>query len=197
MSHQQIVDLLVGYRYWILVPLSIIEGPMVAFVSGTLASLGYFNILVLAVLFFMRDIILDSSNYMLGYFGKRSFLIKKLFKKLDVKENELDKVRTIWEKHPARTMFIGKLSYGVSVAFIILTGMIRMRFKTFIIYAGVVAVIQYGLLLSLGYFFGNRLLSSVQYIQNFIIGITVVVSLYYFLSWYLRKKHFHRYIKGH
>ncbi|MDP2665084.1 MAG: hypothetical protein Q8P23_00320, partial [bacterium] len=72
MSVDFITELILQYRYWILIPLSLIEGPVVAFVAGTLASLGYFNMSFLAVLFFVRDVGLDGVYYAIGHFGGRT-----------------------------------------------------------------------------------------------------------------------------
>ena len=60
MSPDFITEILLQYRYWILIPLSLIEGPVVAFVAGTLAALGFFDIYFLAALFFVRDVGLDA-----------------------------------------------------------------------------------------------------------------------------------------
>ena len=60
MDAQSISHLLLEYRYLVLIPLATIEGPIVAFVAGTLASLRYFNIYALAAVFFIRDVGLDA-----------------------------------------------------------------------------------------------------------------------------------------
>ena len=60
MSPEHLTQLILDYRYWILIPISVIEGPVVAFVAGTLAALGYFNIWVLVLFFFARDMIMDA-----------------------------------------------------------------------------------------------------------------------------------------
>src|SRR5580700_10619702 len=109
MSIQGTAHLIIEYRYLILIPLSIIEGPVVAFIAGTLASLRYFNIYVLAVIFFTRDILMDTLYYVLGYFGWKTAFVKRTLAKLHVTEKSLEKVGKLWDEHPAKTMFIGKL----------------------------------------------------------------------------------------
>src|ERR1700679_1112274 len=119
MTTQSIANLIIQYRYAILIPAAIIEGPIVAFISGTLASLGYFNIYVLAVFFFARDMAMDGIYYAAGFFGARTAFAKRMLKKLDMQEQALSDLRRVWEEHPAKTMFIGKLSYGIAQTFII------------------------------------------------------------------------------
>ena len=81
------VELLIHYRYWLLIPLSLIEGPVMVFVAGALSSLGYFNPYLAFVIFFLRDVILDSIFYVIGHSGGQTSFIKKLLVKMGVKED--------------------------------------------------------------------------------------------------------------
>ena len=60
-----IILLLEQYRYFILFPLACFEGPMVAFVAGTLIPLGYFSPLPLFAVLVLADVIPDISYYFL------------------------------------------------------------------------------------------------------------------------------------
>lgn len=184
--------LILEYRYWILIPLSIAEGPLVAFVAGTLASAGYFNIYVLGIFFFVRDMIMDGLYYALGHYGGRTAIVKKILHKIGVREDHLEEVRALWEKHPGKTMFLGKLSYGIASSFIVLAGMLRMPLSRFFGWGAVVAVTQYGILLLLGYFFGNTLggeiavfLARAQYVLAI---FALVATIYYIGSRYARNR---------
>ena len=110
MSVDFITELILQYRYWILIPLSFIEGPVVAFVAGMLASMGYFNIYFLSALFFVRDVGLDGVYYAIGHFGGRTNFAKRMLNKIGITTDHLEQVRVLWEKRPGWTMFIGKLS---------------------------------------------------------------------------------------
>lgn len=186
------VHLILEYRYWILIPLSLLEGPIVAFIAGTLASAGYFNIYLLAVLFFVRDVGLDLAYYSIGHWGSKTRFVQKMLSKLRIHEGHLEDVRKLWERHPGKTMFIGKISYGIASAFIVVAGMVKMPLARFVGWGSVVAVVQYGALLLLGYFLGNAFGSSIEKllhnIQYVIAGVAVAISAYYILSFYLRGK---------
>jgi membrane protein DedA with SNARE-associated domain len=199
MNQQNLVHLILEYRYWIMIPLSLIEGPVVAFVCGTLAAAGYFNIFFLGIYFFARDMIMDGIFYAFGYFGNRFTIVQKLLKRFDISENDLNKVRQIWETYPARTMFIGKLSYGLAAMFIAVAGTVRMQLKKFFGYGALVAISQYWTLLCLGYFFGQSLGSKttniIEFVQYLIAGASFFVTLYYLFVWYLRKKYRDRIVK--
>ncbi|MCR4325519.1 MAG: hypothetical protein NUV59_01810 [Patescibacteria group bacterium] len=191
MSPDHITTLIVEYRYWILVPLSVFEGPLVAFASGTLASLGYFNVYVLAIFFFLLDMAKDAFYYALGYWGRDWRVTRHILKKLGVDEGHLEHVREIWEKHAGKTMFLGKLSYGIAASFVVLAGTVRMPLRKFFGWGAVVAVAQFWTLLALGYLFGTSLPNSTRIVQDIGYAVGVIAlfgSAYYVFSFYMRKK---------
>ena len=190
MSLSYITTLIIEYRYLILIPLSIIEGPIVAFAAGALAPLGYFNVYVLAAFFLVMDMAKDAFYYSLGYWGGRSGWAHWLLGKIGIKTEHLEGIRELWETKPGRTMFIGKLSYGIAATFVVLAGTVKMSIKKFFGWGAVVAMTQYWALLALGYFFGTALASTnfVEELQYAIGGIALVGSLYYLFSIYMRGK---------
>jgi membrane protein DedA with SNARE-associated domain len=181
-----IVPLILEYRYWILVPLTILEGPIVALIAGTLASAGYFNIYALAVFFLVRDLVMDGVYYALGHYGSKTRLVHKLLARIGVHEEHLEDVRMLWERHPFKTMFIGKITYGIAASFIVLAGTVGMRLRVFFIYAFVVAFIQYGAMLMLGYFYGaafeGDMVAIFAHIQYALAFLAIVGIVYYFLA---------------
>jgi membrane protein DedA with SNARE-associated domain len=192
MSVEFITQLILQYRYWILIPLSFIEGPVVAFVAGTLAAVGVFDIYFLAALFFVRDVGLDGVYYAIGHFGGHTAFSERMLKKIGITDDHLEQVRVLWVKRPFMTMFIGKLSYGVASAFIVVAGMVKMPLRVFFKYGIIVAVLEYGTLLFAGYFLGASLggsaakvINNVQYMVAF---VALAISGYYLLSWYMRGK---------
>ncbi len=192
MSVDAITELVLQYRYWILIPLALIEGPVIALVAGTLAAVGYFNIYFLGVLFFVRDVGLDLGYYAIGHFGGRTNFAQRMMKKIGVTPDHLEHVRGLWARRPGMTMLVGKFSYGIASAFIVVAGMVNMRLSTFLIYSSLIAVLQYGTLLLLGYFFGatfgGSIIKVVENIQYALVFATIVITGYYIVSWRMRQK---------
>ncbi len=179
----ELTRLILEYRYWILLPLSFVEGPVTAFLAGTLASAGYFNIFALAAFFFVRDVAVDLGCYALGYRGGQTAWARRLLARLGVAEAQLDDVRLLWTSRPGLTMVLGKLSYGVAAGFIVVAGLVRMPLPTFLAYGSAVAVVHYGALLAVGYFFGatfgGALENIVQRIPEALLGLSVLAVAYY------------------
>src|SRR6185436_18702154 len=183
MDQSPIMQLIIEYRYLILIPLSFVEGPIVAFFAGTLASLGYFNIYALSLFFLVRDMVVDVGCYYLGYVGEKTQWVRRLIRRLGVTDEHLDEVRSLWHHHPGKTMFLSKLSYGVAAGFIVVAGLVRMSLRKFMIYGFLVAILHYGVLLVLGYFFGTTfggtitgILEKIPYVVG---GLSIVAIAYY------------------
>lgn len=192
MDSSHITALILQYRYFILIPLTFLEGPLVAFVAGTLAAGGYFNVYLLAILFFVRDVGLDGVYYALGYYGGRTKFARKMLAKMKITDEHLNDVKVLWEKHPGRTMFLGKLSYGIASAFIVVAGTVKMKLSEFFMWGSLVAIAQYGTLLVLGYFFGQSLggtitniLSKFEYV---VAGIFIFVTIYYIFTHFMKNR---------
>jgi membrane protein DedA with SNARE-associated domain len=184
MDHSATIQAIIEYRYWILIPLSLIEGPIVAFFAGTLASLGYFNIFLLAAFFLVRDIAVDLFCYYVGFAGARKRWITKVLRRLGVTDAHLKEARALWNNNPGKTLFISKLSYGVAAGFIVVAGLIKMDVMKFIGYGLAITVMHYGTLLVLGYFFGNAfggsiagILENIPYVVG---GLSVLAIAYLF-----------------
>jgi membrane protein DedA with SNARE-associated domain len=192
MDANTVTQLILEYRYLILVPLSVIEGPIVAFAAGTLASLGYFNIFALAAFFFVMDLMKDAFYYSVGYWGGRTRWARWLMKKIGVKTEHIEGIRQLWEKHAGKTMFLGKLSYGIASTFVVFAGTVKMPLKKFFGWGAIVAIAQYWVLLGLGYFFGQALAGATtrvfEIVQYAIAGVSVAAILYYIFSFYMRKE---------
>ncbi len=185
-------QLILEYRYLILIPLTFLEGPIVAFVAGTLASVGYFNIYALGALFFVRDVGMDLVCYWLGHYGWQWGWVRRLAARAGITDEHFSDVQHLWHHHGFKTMFLSKLSYGIAAAFVIVAGVVRMSLKRFIIYGVIVTVLQYGTLLMLGYFLGTAFGGTVETVLKSIEYILVIIAVggvgYIFFQRYMRKR---------
>lgn len=191
MSPDHIQALILDYRYWILIPLTFIEGPIIGFITGALAKLGYFNPFLAFSIFIFRDIIMDTMYYFLGRKFEGTNFSQKMLLKLKVTPDHLFAVRKLWDTRGLRTMFIGKLSYGVAHAFLFVAGMVKMPFSRFFRLALVVALVNYGGLFLLGYYLGGAFNSASALISNILYGVGIlalVISTYYIFTFYMRKR---------
>lgn len=149
------LHLILVYRYWILFPLAFFEGPITGFIIGTLVALGYFNVFAAFGLLLLGDIIPDTAYYFIGRLGGEGTFVKKALLKVGIADGHMAAARSLWFNHTGKTMFFSKLAYGLSTPFLISAGYIKLDFKKFLMYALPVTVLQYSVLMALGYYFGS------------------------------------------
>ena len=174
MTFAHVVELIIAYRYWIIIPLSFVEGPIIAFIVGALSFLGYFNPLGMFTFLLGRDIALDSLMYAIGRFGGQTKFAQRVLAKIKFTDSYLEEIRVLWDTHGLRTMFLSKLSYGLSAAFLIVAGIVRMPFSHFFRYGALVAILQYGALFIIGYIVGSKFNSFGNIINDALFAIAII-----------------------
>jgi membrane protein DedA with SNARE-associated domain len=150
-----VVSILLKYRYWIIVPLSVLEGPMVAVAAGALSSLGYFNPYIACALFVAKDVTVDGVYYYLGRVAGDHPFYARLLARLHVTASDIERVRGLWNARGWRTMFVAKLALGLSPLFLAVAGIVGVPVGRFFRLAVSVALLQYVVLFLLGYYFGD------------------------------------------
>lgn len=191
MAPDHLTQLIIDYRYWIVIPLSFLEGPVVAFAVGTLSQFGYFNPFVAVWVFFAKDMIMDGLFYFLGRFATRAAFVQRILHRGGIITESTEEFREQWERHAFRTMFMAKLPHGFSSVFLAMSGVIKAPWGRFFSYAAVIAVLQYVLLFVLGYYFGSwlglssSLITRVQYVLT---GVFAIAAVYLAVAWYVRRR---------
>jgi membrane protein DedA with SNARE-associated domain len=180
MPVESLTRILLTYRYWIVIPLSLIEGPIVAFATAGLAARGYFNPYVAFWFFVLKDVVVDGAYYYGGRLIAAGRISSRFMTNAHVIRN-IDRVRLQWEQHAWRTMAAGKLCWGLGPAVLTSGGIIRVPVSAFLIYASVVAVLQYATLFGLGYTVGQAfqaVSALVRTVQIVMAGAVVVALIY-------------------
>ena len=181
MAPESLASTLIAYRYWILIPLSLLEGPTVAFITGTLTARGYFNPYVVYGIFISKDAAVDAVYYFLGRFGAGTRLVRKALRTARVTDQELQHVHALWHRHGWRTMCVGKLAWGLSPVVLMVAGIVAFPFPRYLGYAVGVALAQYAALLALGYYFGQAVgtLSTTIRVIQYLFAAVVLAAIVY------------------
>lgn len=186
-----LIGLIVAYRYWILFPLAAFEGPVVAIVVGFLSSAGYFNPFLAYGILLLGDIIPDGAYYFFGFWGKNKSFIERYGKKFGITRERFGIIENLWKKHPGKTMWTSKLAYGLSTAFLVSAGLAGMTPRSFFSMALWVTAVQYGILMAVGYFFGNSyalISTAFSGLEAVIAAVIVAGILYYALTFFMRSR---------
>src|SRR3989344_3703023 len=152
-----------------------LPGDSLLFTAGFLASQGYLNIWILAILTFVGAILGDNFGYGMGRkFGP------KVFRKEDsflFHRDHLERARIFYEKYGGKTIVFARFLPVIRTFVPILAGVGNMKYKSFVffnIFGGFLWAIG---MTWLGYFLGNTIPNADQYIVPIVIAIVVLSSL--------------------
>lgn len=178
-----IVSLLTHYKYLVLFPLAIVEGPILAVIAGFLCSNGFLNPFYVFPVIVFGDLIGDSICYSLGRWGMPKF-IRKIAWWLGLNPVRVERARIYFDSNPVRTVFLSKITLGIGVAGIYLAGNAKILYGKFIRICLITSLIQYVFYLGAGLLFGNAYIQINHYIDKiasiFIIsffGIILFISI--------------------
>lgn len=176
-SGQYIFEFLHSYGYLLMLPLMIIEGPVVTIIAAMLASLGAFNVFVVLLLSMIGDMLGDVLLYAAGYKWGMGF-VRGFGRRMGITEKVVLKMEKYFEKHGGKTIFAVKSTTGLCWATFAAAGIVKMDFKKFLKYSFLGGIVWSGFLVSMGYFYGYLWREIKQYISwvGWIIFAVAIVS---------------------
>jgi membrane protein DedA with SNARE-associated domain len=184
-----IIDLLYRYKYILLFPLAIVEGPVLAVIAGFLCVNKFLNPFIVYPIIVLGDLVGDSLCYMLGRFGVPQFL-KGILKKLGFKPIKLDAARSYFNANHIKAISLSKITLGIGFAGIYFAGNSKIPYRKFILVCLFTSALQYVVYLSIGMLFGSAYEKISHYIDllTALIIVTVLsILLFIFLKSYLKK----------
>lgn len=156
MDSTQVFQILLAYKYVLIVPVAFAEGPIVSIVCGILIRQGLIAILPAYLLLMLGDLIGDVFWYGIGLYCGNWF-IARFGKFFGVSEANVESVKHIFNKYHEKILFISKISMGLgfALATLITAGISKINFKRYITINMIGQFIWTALLLAIGYEFSN------------------------------------------
>lgn len=178
MELHPILEFFVHYGYWIVVPIMIIEGPIITIVMGLLSSLGFFNILVVILLGVISDLISDTIYYWSGYHGGPKVLEKLKIPSLQ-ENNSLQELKTRFQEHPGKIFFGAKVLTGIAHSTFVLAGVTRTNYGKILKFTIPGGIVWSTGLATLGFYFGRHATNISKFLSQ--TGLTLFSLLVLFL----------------
>jgi membrane-associated protein len=180
-SPAELLILLEKYKYLLIFPIMVLEGPIITVISGFLVSLGKLDIYYAYPLLVIGDFLGDILHYGFGkYFNKFSFFQKALiFLGYDDERERM--IEEHFRKHSGKTLIASKVSHGIGGFVQIVAGMINVDFVEFMKYSLLGTIPKILILFLLGYYLGSsyvRIDTYFDYTALFSIFALVIVLLY-------------------
>lgn len=183
--------IILKYKYLIIFPLAVVEGPFLAILIGYLIFAGHLNLYITFLILLIADIGPDILYYRLGRYGSKKILEKKYFSQSERAVTNMNNLEHMWHNHTNKTMFFGKLAYGISLPIIISAGVAKLPIRKFIITSLPVGIFQIGLFLFLGFHLGASYEIAIQYVKYpaiiLAVLIIIAISIYFLFSKYFAK----------
>lgn len=187
-----ILNFLIRHTYLAILPIAIIEGPVLSVVLGFLIHGGYLLFYPAYALMILGDFLPDTFYYYIGRRGKKKELLEKYAFKFESVSANYPILEKLWHTHPKKTMIMVKLAYGISIPFLISAGLAKVPYRLYIGMAMLVTTIQYGSLMFLGYSLGNAYEPALQYVRYagilWALILLIFVSIYISISRYAKKE---------
>lgn len=156
MDFTKLASLFLVYKYPIIFFLTLIEGPIMMTLSGLLLRVGLAQFWPIYFVLIAGDLVGDILWYGLGYYFGDA-LTTKYGKFFGLTPSIVEKTKAIFLNHGKKTLFLSKITmgFGFPLAFLVAAGVSKMSFKKFMGSLFFGQIIFTGLLISVGYFFGN------------------------------------------
>jgi membrane-associated protein len=175
---QHIFQFLSHYGYFIMLPLMIIEGPVVTIIAATLAALGAFNVIMVFIFSILGDVIGDVILYGLGYRYGLGF-VRRVGKYIGITENLVTRMEKYFTRHGGKTIFAVKSTTGLCWATFTAAGIVKMNFKKFVLYSFLGGIVWSGFLVIIGYFYGYLWREIAVYVKWVGWAVSVVAIMTY------------------
>ncbi len=161
-----------------LVIMPFLPGDSLLFVAGTFAARGDggLNIYYLIGLLFIAAILGDNLNYFVGRFFGQRVTKWKLFGRILVKPEWIEKTKGYFDKYGVRTIIIARFIPIVRTITPFVAGVGEMRYRTFLPYDILGGFLWISLLSLAGYFFGQTEFVQKHY-EAVILGIIFISVL--------------------
>lgn len=172
---EEILLLLLKYKYLILFPIATFQGPIAALISGFLIFRGDFNFFIAYPILILGDVIPDTIYYLFGKYSRRNDLMCGVSKKCSLILGNMDIVRKLWMNHSKKLMALIKLAYGLSIPFLISAGFTKIPYRKFIKSVLYVSIIESGIIMGLGFLLGQSYRLGEEYLKYIFIIFTVML----------------------
>ena len=144
---------LVGYGSILILPLSVIEGPVVTIVTGFLSAQGYFHWYWALSLLVAGDVIGDVMYYCIGRTGRTP--LAGLLRRLGMRRTVPREVQDGLRQNAAKMLFIGKWTHSIGWFVLIGSGMLHLPLPRFILLNLLATIPKSAVLFGVGYFASN------------------------------------------
>lgn len=186
-SATDVLTILEHYKYFLIFPIAIIEGPIIIIITGFLVFLGYLNAYVALAVLVIADVIGDSMYYTMGRYWKKTPWVRKWAKFLGYDDRSEIFLEAHFKKHKGKTFLLAKISHGIGGVVQISSGIAGVKYSDFLKYSILGTIPKAIILFFVGFYAGNYYLkidNVLDYIAKITLSLAFLVFMYILLGKY-------------
>jgi membrane protein DedA with SNARE-associated domain len=169
-SFSEVINLLLTYRYIIIFPIVMIEGPITTLSIGFLSYLGYFHFWLTYLLIVLADLTSDALYYLIGRLSRNKFFYSWA-RYLGFLLSRIEKFELAFQKYGGKILIFGKIADPLSSTIQMAAGFFKMNILFYFLYNVAATLIKSLILLLTGFYFGESI-NQVNILRK-IIGISI------------------------
>jgi membrane protein DedA with SNARE-associated domain len=162
--------------YPLLALLTAIEGPFVTLFSAAAASTGLINPLLAFTAACTGNLIGDSLWYLLGYFGKMDWLLRRT-RRFGINPVQIEHLEGSLQAQATKLLFFAKITNGFIVPALIAAGVVRLPWRRWFPLIALGEVLVTGTLIAIIYFTAANLYQVEKGFQYFIFSFSLLFLL--------------------
>ncbi len=166
---------LAHYKYWVIFPIAVVEGPMVTVLAGFLSSQGQLNFLTAYAIIAIADLAGDALYYLLGRFGRQAAMAK-VGRFFGVTPERIMALEKHFANHPKKIFIAGKMAHGIGTVVLAAAGFAKVPFRKFIFLNIFPTLFKSLILLAVGYYFGRAYEHINTYLDYSAIAIGIICA---------------------
>lgn len=168
--------LLLTYKYLILLPIAIIEGPIIIIIASFLASQGILNIFVVYVIAVLGNVIGDCIYYSVGRIGRYTF-IAKYGHYIGITSERIKSTEEHYKNHFLKTLIIAKITEAPVVPTLVAAGVSRVDARKFVLVSIALEMVKAVVIVLIGYYFGKFYVKIDGYFKDSILAFGIIFVL--------------------
>ncbi len=161
-----------------------LPGDSLLFVAGALAGIGQMELWKLCLTLMVAALCGDNLNYWIGrWLGPKVFSFEK---SRFLKKENLNKTQAFMERHGPKAIIIARFVPIIRTFVPFVSGIGQLHYRRFIFFSSLAAALWVGLLVPVGYFFGN--MEIVKKNLSIVILLIVFISILPGIIEFLRER---------
>ncbi len=153
--------------------------------AAAFAAMGHLSIYLVIATAAAAAIVGDNSGYWIGRKGGIR-LVRRYGRILHVREREMERAHTFFERHGAKAVFFGRFIALLRMWAPVLAGVSAMQYRLFVPYNALGGMLWSVLLGTLGYVFGRNLPKLEHYLGRFTVLLLILAVIA--ASWFVVRR---------